>query len=162
MIEISKKFYISRLYCKKYTFVKYFPKFLVKRNEFFFKKSLLTQHLKAKFYIIRILMYVHLCCLNLPLFTYPRFDMNRHTHSFFSFAILNQVAKVLINCNTHEYHGTTWLQETCTRKWEEICCKKKKTTTCNCKVLKIQMENRYFIEWFVLISQISISLKLLV
>jgi hypothetical protein len=29
-------------------------------------------------------------------------------------------------------------------------------------VLKIQMENRYFIEWFVLISQISISLKLLV
>lgn len=86
-------------------------------------------------------MYVHLCCLNLPFFTYPRFDINRHTHSFFSFAILNQVAKLLINCNTHEYHGATWLQETCTRKREEIYCKHNKRQHAIVKCFKFKWKN---------------------
>jgi hypothetical protein len=47
-----------------------------------------------------------------------------HTTPFFPSPNLNQLAKLLIICNTHEYHDITWLQEECARKWQEIYCAK--------------------------------------
>ncbi len=44
-------------------------------------------------------MYVHLCCLNLPLFTYPRFDMNRHTHSFEKMILYRSIYTNISNFN---------------------------------------------------------------